>query len=319
MNAMANTTPPAGNLSALDGLAMQARMFTQNAALNLLQLGRVLTEAKPLVKHGEWGNWIRTNALINERTAQMYMQAYAEFGVDQQIAELGISKLQKLLPMAPEERKELMEEHDLSAMSTREMGRAIREQREQARREAQKEAQAEIEKERAARLEAEKRSAELEKKSIEPPEELVTELREQKKLVQEREAEIKRLANVNSDMITERNKLQGEIRERDALLEEQQAEYDRVQNELLDLQSAQARGEAERGNVGELTLDVFSAAVRQFVGTCARFPHMGRVFCGMDARSKNSYDELLRAIETWSQGARKALECISVEGGFVNE
>lgn len=38
-------------LSQLDGLAVQARLYAENATMSMLQLGRVFTEAKPLVKH----------------------------------------------------------------------------------------------------------------------------------------------------------------------------------------------------------------------------------------------------------------------------
>lgn len=36
-------------LSVLDGLAMQARMFTENVTLNMLQLGRVFIQASPII------------------------------------------------------------------------------------------------------------------------------------------------------------------------------------------------------------------------------------------------------------------------------
>ena len=64
----------------LHGLAMQGRMFLQNAALNFLQFGRVLAEAKPLVAHGEWEAWVGTNFGISERRAQTFMQAYRRIG-----------------------------------------------------------------------------------------------------------------------------------------------------------------------------------------------------------------------------------------------
>lgn len=317
MNELANTTPSA--LTVLDGLAAQARVFTQNAAMNLLQLGRVLTEAKPLVPHGEWGKWVRENALTSERTAQNYMQAYAQFGTDTKIAELGTTKIIKLLPIPPEEREELLREHDVSAMSTRELDRAIREQRDKLRREAQDEARAEIEQERAARVEAERIADELRNRPAEVPEEVLAELRQQQQAIRDRDAEIQRLADANRVVIAERMRLQGEVRDRDAMLEEQQAEYDRMQSEFLDLQSAQARGDAERAPADELTLEVFSAAVRQFVGTCARLPHMGRAFCTMPTATKNDYDELLRVMEGWTTGARRALESYSMEGGIIIE
>ena len=71
MTELANTGQ--GELSLLNGLALQARTLAQSAAMNMLQLGRVLCEAKPLVQHGEWDAWIRENAFMKRRTAETYI------------------------------------------------------------------------------------------------------------------------------------------------------------------------------------------------------------------------------------------------------
>lgn len=143
MNELANTEtrPP----SRLDELAMQAQMFAQNACMNLLQLGRVLAEARPMIPHGEFDRWCRQNAKMSRRTAEQYMQAYSEFGLNSKIAELGTSKVIKLLPMSEDEREQLMAENDVAAMSTRELDEAIRKQRGQLLKEARAEAKEEIE------------------------------------------------------------------------------------------------------------------------------------------------------------------------------
>ena len=127
MNEVANTRT--GGMTVLEDLAVQAQMFSTGAAMNLLQLGRVLTEAKPMVARGEWAAWVRENAHMPIRTAQQYMQAYQEFGLDQRYAQLGTSKVIKLLPMSEEEREELLRENDLEKMSVREVERAVQEMR----------------------------------------------------------------------------------------------------------------------------------------------------------------------------------------------
>ena len=134
----ANTTEK--SLTVLDDLAMQAQMFSTGAAMNLLQLGRVLTEAKPLVDHGEWMSWVRENAHMPVRTAQQYMQAYAKFGLNNRYAQLGPSQIIKLLPMTDDEREQLLKENDVENMTTREIDSAIRAQREKMRAEAMSEA-----------------------------------------------------------------------------------------------------------------------------------------------------------------------------------
>lgn len=127
MNEVANTRM--GGMTVLEDLAVQAQMFSTGAAMNLLQLGRVLTEAKPMVPRGEWAAWVKENAHMPIRTAQQYMQAYQEFGLDQRYAQLGTSKVIKLLPMSEEEREELLRENDLEKMSVREVERAVQEMR----------------------------------------------------------------------------------------------------------------------------------------------------------------------------------------------
>ena len=124
MTELANTQKK--EIAVLDNLAMQAKTYIQNARMNLLQLGRVLAEAKPLVPHGEWENWVKTNTSMSKRAAEQYMQAYAEFGLNPQIAELGTTKTLKLLPLTEDEREKLLSENDVSSMSTRQLDEAIR-------------------------------------------------------------------------------------------------------------------------------------------------------------------------------------------------
>lgn len=314
MNEIANTTASA-SLSIIEGLAMQARTFAQGAAMNLLQLGRVLTEAKPLIDHGEWAFWVRQNAKMSVRTAEQYMQAYREFGLNPKIAELGASHVIKLLPMTPEERDKLLDENDVSGMTTRQLDEAIRAQREQiqadARKEAAAEAQEAITQARKERDDAERRAAELAARPPEIPEELTDRLKTQ-------EAEIARQTELNRELLTETAQLRKDYAQIEQDMQEQQEAYNRAQEELLDLKSAQKRGDAERKPANDLTLDAFSAAVREFVGLCARMPYMTAAFSTMDAHEKQRYDELLRTVEGWAANSRRALDTYAAEGGTVS-
>ena len=281
MNELANTERT-GARSTLDSLAMQAQMFAQNACMNLLQLGRVLTDARPLVPHGEFDQWCRQNAKMSRRTAEQYMQAYAEFGLNTRIAELGTSKIIKLLPMPPEEREKLLAEKDVSAMTTRELDQAIREQKAKLLKEAQAEARAKA-KEEIDRL-AETGNALM--------------------------AEKQRL-------LQENNSLRRDLKEQREDMEAMQADYNRVQEDLLSLQSAQARGDAERAPAETLTADMFTQAVNTFIGACCTMPQMGRTFSAMPAAEKEAYERSMRTLEKWAEGARAALNRIEGEAIFV--
>ena len=251
MNELANTNTQAP--SVLDGLAMQAQMFVQNAAMNLLQLGRVLTEARPLVPRGEWDEWVKRNAKMSRRTAEQYMQAFAEFGLNSRIAELGTTKVLKLLPMPDDEREKLLAENDVAAMSTRQLDEAIKQQRDKLRAEARAEVQAEIDAANEAARAAERRAFDAENRPPEVPQELADQLRANSKTILDQQAEIARLADVGrtvlnekQQLIQENKNLRRDLKERDEDMEAMQADFNRTQEELLNLQSAQARGDAER-------------------------------------------------------------------------
>lgn len=297
MTELANTQKK--EISVLDNLAMQAKTYIQNARMNLLQLGRVLAEAKPLVPHGEWENWVKTNTSMSKRAAEQYMQAYAEFGLNPQIAELGTTKTLKLLPLTEDEREKLLSENDVSSMSTRQLDEAIRKQKQEALKEARQEVQGELEKERTARIAAEQRAKAVESRPPEVTKELSDKLRSHKE-------QMERLTRENSI-------LKQEIRERDEELEEQQADYNRAQEELLNIKSQVAKGDAERVPTDQLTVDAFASAVRAFIGACARMPHMSATFSAMSQIDKNEYDELLRTVEAWAKDSRKALDSVLVD------
>lgn len=297
MTELANT--PKKEIAVLDNLAMQAKTYIQNARMNLLQLGRVLAEAKPLVPHGEWENWVKTNTSMSKRAAEQYMQAYAEFGLNPQIAELGTTKTLKLLPLTEDEREKLLSENDVNSMSTRQLDEAIRKQKQEALKEARQEVQGELEKERTARIAAEQRAKAAESRPPEVTKELSDKLRSHKE-------QMERLTRENSI-------LKQEIRERDEELEEQQADYNRAQEELLNIKSQVAKGDAERVPTDQLTVDAFASAVRAFIGACARMPHMSATFSAMSQIDKNEYDELLRTVEAWAKDSRKALDSVLVD------
>lgn len=329
MTELANTG--AGELSLLDNLAVQARTCVLSARMNLLQLGRVLTEAKPLVPHGEWEAWVKTNAEMSARAAQSYMQAYATFGLNPDIAKLGTTKTMKLLPLSEEERETLFAENDVEAMSTRQLDEAIRQQREKIMRDAEeavesakKAAQREVEAERKARIAAEQRADAAESRAPEVPQSIKAEIDKAQATIKEQQERIETLSNAEKDRyqqhqeaLCENRRLQQEIRERDELIEEQQEDYNRVQAELLDAKSAIAKGDAERIPSDQLTPDTLASAVRAFIGAVARMPHMTAAFSRMGYEERQEYDELLKTVESWAKESRRALDTVEVEGVVI--
>ena len=67
----------------------------------------------------------------------------------------------------------------------------------------------------------------------------------------------------------------------------------------------------------QLTADAFASAVRAFIGTVARMPHMRMVFSTMSLSEKQEYSVLLETVEKWAEDSRKALETTYVDGTVI--
>ena len=292
----------------LDSLAKEAQFFARNVVENTIQLGRVLTEAKPLVKHGEWESWISTNAGCSVRYAQMFMQVYERFGQNPAIAQISErNKVFKLLALPKGQEEAFLNENDVASMTAKEVEAAVRKVRE--------EMDMQLHRERELRRAAEEKAA-----AGNVPEEVLEKLKSQEDCIARQEEELARAAesgqialDENQRLRKENSRLQDEIAEQEELINDAQSQYDQMRNELLTLQSTAAKGDAERIPADELTAENFAAAVRQFVGSCARMPHMARTFATMSLSERNAYEELLCTVESWAQGARKAMESIHVE------
>lgn len=119
-----------------------------------IEIGRRLTEAKEMLPHGQWGDWLKTEVEFSQSTAQNFMRIFAEYG-DSQTSLFGDAKSQtlgnlpythalKLLAVPAEEREEFVAEHHVDELSSRELEKLIRE------RDEARAAQAALEEEAAA-------------------------------------------------------------------------------------------------------------------------------------------------------------------------
>lgn len=132
-----------------------------------IEVGRRLCEAKAMLPHGEWGNWLREKAGFSQSTANNMMRLFEEYGADQltlfgaipnsqALGNLSYTKAISLLALPAEEREEVLKTTDVEGMSTRELERLIREKKEADEKASEAEAKANAAQEA---LEAEKKRA----------------------------------------------------------------------------------------------------------------------------------------------------------------
>ena len=125
-----------------DVIGAEIRSLTNQARCITLwygiEIGRRLTEAKELVKHGEWLTFLREQTEFSQPSASRFMQVFREFATDQgslfgaepkysTLNNLSISKALRLLALPEEEREDFAQEHDIEHKSSREVEALIQE------------------------------------------------------------------------------------------------------------------------------------------------------------------------------------------------
>lgn len=132
--AMSRTDAIAGEINAIKKTTEKTvRGVMLRAAADI---GRLLTEAKGMVPHGEWGAWLEKNVEYSQTTAGDMMRLYAEYGGDQVpldggpsdmdlFGAIAPSKALALLALPREERREYVAAHDVESESVRKLKNEI--------------------------------------------------------------------------------------------------------------------------------------------------------------------------------------------------
>lgn len=159
--------------SSIDQLTVEILVYKQQAAVNIIEIGRRLMRAKEVLPHGAWGKWLEERVEFTDRTAQRFMRAAKEFSNATAMSGLSQTKVFAILDVPAEEREQFIERpHELptgetktvNEMTTRELQDAIRSKK--AAEKAAADAKAEIE--RLARDNATLRQANKELENVKP-------------------------------------------------------------------------------------------------------------------------------------------------------
>ena len=93
---------------ALDQLAMEIRYYSQQAALNIIEVGKRLIEAKRQVNHGEWADWLKNNVGYSQRTATKFMNCAEEYSNSSMWANMNINQMISLISLPESDREEFV-------------------------------------------------------------------------------------------------------------------------------------------------------------------------------------------------------------------
>lgn len=108
---------------------------------NSIEIGRRLIEAKSMIGHGEWGQWLEKSVDYSQRTANNLMKIFEEYGAaqlsllgenlkSQAFANLSYTQAIALIGIEESERESFVKDNKVEEMSTRELEKAIKENKE---------------------------------------------------------------------------------------------------------------------------------------------------------------------------------------------
>lgn len=171
-----------------------------------IEIGRRLCEAKEMIEHGGWMDFLREETEFSQPSASRFMRLYKEYGSEQgslfgaeskysTLNNLSISNALRLLEVPAEERESFAEENDVEHLSSRELEKLLKEKQEELRQaeEGHALAMGELEDQLAeARNAAEeaKQEAREAREAAEPYEKKIRELEEENRELQERPVEV---------------------------------------------------------------------------------------------------------------------------------
>ncbi|MEG1492384.1 MAG: DUF3102 domain-containing protein [Oscillospiraceae bacterium] len=122
----------------IDTITVEIKALQQKTLACAVEIGRRLLEAKSLLPHGEWGDWLSERVEFSQSTANNLMKLFKEYGSaesalfgaasnSQALENLSYTKALRLLAVPENEREDFALEHDIESLSTRELEALIRE------------------------------------------------------------------------------------------------------------------------------------------------------------------------------------------------
>jgi hypothetical protein len=129
MNAPAPTSTttvavPADLVNQINEAHQEVRLALRRTGECAIKAGLLLLQAKKLVRHGSFAEWIAANCTFSERTAQLYMQLAWRFPNPQNFADFSLTDLMGML--APAKLPELKTEPTEKKQISDKVGEAIK-------------------------------------------------------------------------------------------------------------------------------------------------------------------------------------------------
>jgi len=126
-----NAEEPTTDISdfSLETITSEILTLKDNISINIIEIGKRLNIVKNNVEFGEFGKWLEEKVDFTQRTAQKFMKVAQEFSNTKLPSFLGQEKLYLLAGLETEEREALMQEYNVSDITTRELEQILQEKK----------------------------------------------------------------------------------------------------------------------------------------------------------------------------------------------
>ncbi len=104
-NIQSQNTPPT-----LAQLETEIKFHLKQASQGIIEVGKRLIQAKSLVKHGEWSNWLENNFKLSHSSAKNFMAVAERFGNSQPIGFSNSTQMIALLALPEDDTKIFIEQ-----------------------------------------------------------------------------------------------------------------------------------------------------------------------------------------------------------------
>ncbi len=267
----------------------------QGMAYNLLQVGRLLIQAKEanLVPHGQWEAWVRHHTGFSERRAQSLMSAARNTPEGSRMEQLPVSKIIALLPL-PEEKREAVAieaiDGNLTVKQLEERVAQLTESRDRYQKQYQDQVTVSQQLEQA-RVAAEEQRAVLSKRLDEM-------IAGEDGISEKTQAQIDDLKRQLADA-EEYAAAQSDLRQQ-------------AQQALLDASLGVGVGVGE-GRSHEFDADDLNEAVNAFMGSAGILVHMGPTLSMLPESERRFIRHQIDVISAWAKGAYLAIDTHVIE------
>jgi len=283
------------DLQTLDQLVLEIKFYSQQTALNMIEVGKRLLQAKEQVGHGEWGIWLAEKVELSDRTAQYFMKAYETFGNPQSVAVLRPAQVYALLDSPEPVRKEIIENHKPEEMT----GKQIKDLSRQLQ-------------------EAERRAEEAEKKSElikQQTDNIISKTKTQITIMADLKGENELLRQENKKLANKPIKTVEIVKEVIPTDIKTKLQYQYEQLNQANLKLSQYEGDEQsrfdRAKQDAKLLDqegqFLASRINSFLADVGKYPFLADALMHSNSASLKSYDTALQRLNKWLNAMQNAL------------